>query len=78
MLHLGPNRVEEDGGVIRVEGAAKARLAAPQRREESGDRGDVEKAVQRLIHIKKASTEFIIQSLKYCRPGQDDKIKMVR
>jgi hypothetical protein len=48
MLHLGPNRVEEDGGVVRVEGSAEARLAAPQRREEPGDRGDVEKAVQRL------------------------------
>jgi hypothetical protein len=48
MLHLGPNQVEEDGGFVRVEGAAKARLAAPQRREEPGDRGDVEKAVLRL------------------------------
>jgi hypothetical protein len=48
MLHLGPDRVEEDGGIVRVEGAAKTRLAASQWREEPGDSGDVEKTVQRL------------------------------
>jgi hypothetical protein len=45
MFHLGTHRVEEDGGIIRVKGAAQPRLTASQRGEQPDAGGEVKEAV---------------------------------
>jgi hypothetical protein len=45
VFQLGSHRVEEDGGIVRVEGTTLPRLAAPQRGEEPSTCGDVKEAV---------------------------------